>query len=84
MIGKALAQTAQAALANGSPDQSRCKARENIAPLLHIPAIGELFVSEMTQPFHAMYVPLMDVDMYGGGSPVALSTHRKPGSRPEA
>lgn len=77
-----LAQSAQAAAANGSPDQLGWKAREHIAPLFfHIPALSKSIISKITQPFSAGYVPLMHVVMHRGGSLMAPSKDPKPASR---
>lgn len=65
----------------GSPDQWGWKTREHFLPLLHIPALGQPFVSEITQPFHARYVPPMYVEMHCGGCLLALSKDPKRGSR---
>lgn len=55
-----------------SLDQWEWKTREHVASLLHIAALGELFVSEVMQPSHTRYVPPMCVEAQLGRSPVAL------------
>lgn len=71
---RAVAPTAQTAPDNTSPDQRGWKTFEHFAPLLHLPAAGELIVSGIFQVFHETerYGPPMHVEMYNGVSPMAL------------
>lgn len=51
--------------------------------LLHVPAVGELTVSEIFQPFHEEDVPLVYLEMYPGDSLIVLDALARNSVKPE-